>query len=121
MRIQKAVELGLDGRVVRLAGGLRGWPADASASGSWLALLKKKFELRLRWPTNFHAPANPVGFAVWRSDWPFAAIEASARIGLAQVARVAIIMLVLAMGLRTMESVDDIVNIRFGLTLVRWR
>jgi hypothetical protein len=40
-----------------------------------------------------------------------------ARTGLAQLARVAILGLVLAMGLRAMGIADDIVNLAFGLTL----
>jgi hypothetical protein len=39
------------------------------------------------------------------------------RVGLAQLARVAILGLVIAMGLRAMGIADDIVNLAFGLTL----
>jgi hypothetical protein len=39
------------------------------------------------------------------------------RAGLAQLARVAILGLVIAMGLRAMGIADDIVNLAFGLTL----
>jgi hypothetical protein len=38
------------------------------------------------------------------------------RVGLAQLARIAIVGLVIAMGLRAMGIADDIVNLAFGLT-----
>jgi hypothetical protein len=57
-----------------------------------------------------------IGF--WLANLAFNAIgRASERSGLARLARVAILGLVIAMGLRAMGIADDIVNLAFGLTL----
>jgi hypothetical protein len=57
-----------------------------------------------------------IGF--WLANLAFNAISrASERTGLARLARVAILGLVIAMGLRAMGIADDIVNLAFGLTL----
>lgn len=57
-----------------------------------------------------------IGF--WLANLAFNAIgRASERSGIARLARVAILGLVIAMGLRAMGIADDIVNLAFGLTL----
>ena len=59
-----------------------------------------------------------IGF--WLANLAFEAIRRASgeqRSGLAQLARVAILGLVIAMGLRAMGIADDIVNLAFGLTL----
>jgi len=57
-----------------------------------------------------------IGF--WLANLAHDAIaRASERAGLARLARVAILGLVIAMGLRAMGIADDIVNLAFGLTL----
>ncbi|MGH8764801.1 MAG: mechanosensitive ion channel, partial [Burkholderiales bacterium] len=57
-----------------------------------------------------------IGF--WLANLAHDAINrASERAGLARLARVAILGLVIAMGLRAMGIADDIVNLAFGLTL----
>jgi hypothetical protein len=57
-----------------------------------------------------------IGF--WLANLAHDAISrASERTGLARLARVAILGLVIAMGLRAMGIADDIVNLAFGLTL----
>jgi hypothetical protein len=57
-----------------------------------------------------------IGF--WLANLAFDAISrASERTALARLARVAILGLVIAMGLRAMGIADDIVNLAFGLTL----
>jgi len=57
-----------------------------------------------------------IGF--WLANLAFNAIgRASERSSLARLARVAILGLVIAMGLRAMGIADDIVNLAFGLTL----
>jgi hypothetical protein len=57
-----------------------------------------------------------IGF--WLANLAYDAISrASERTGLARLARVAILGLVIAMGLRAMGIADDIVNLAFGLTL----
>lgn len=57
-----------------------------------------------------------IGF--WLANLAFNAISrASDRTGLARLARLAILGLVIAMGLRAMGIADDIVNLAFGLTL----
>lgn len=59
-----------------------------------------------------------IGF--WLSNVAYDAIDKASgerTVGLAQVARVAILGLVIAMGLRAMGIADDIVNLAFGLTL----
>jgi hypothetical protein len=59
-----------------------------------------------------------IGF--WLANLAYDGIKRASgekRTGLAQVARVAILGLVIAMGLRAMGIADDIVNLAFGLTL----
>ena len=57
-----------------------------------------------------------IGF--WLANLAHDAIKrASERTGLANIARIAILGLVIAMGLRAMGIADDIVNLAFGLTL----
>ena len=59
-----------------------------------------------------------IGF--WLANLAYEAIERASgerATGLAQVARFAILGLVIAMGLRAMGIADDIVNLAFGLTL----
>ena len=57
-----------------------------------------------------------IGF--WLASLAHDAINrASERVGLARLARIAILGLVIAMGLRAMGIADDIVNLAFGLTL----
>ena len=59
-----------------------------------------------------------IGF--WLANLAYDAIQRASgekRLGLARLARVAIIALVIAMGLRAMGIADDIVNLAFGLTL----
>jgi hypothetical protein len=57
-----------------------------------------------------------IGF--WLASLAFNAISrASGKTGLARLARLAILGLVIAMGLRAMGIADDIVNLAFGLTL----
>ena len=57
-----------------------------------------------------------IGF--WLASLAHDAISrASERAGLARLARIAILGLVIAMGLRAMGIADDIVNLAFGLTL----
>lgn len=59
-----------------------------------------------------------IGF--WLSNVAYDAIDKASgerSVGLARVARVAILGLVVAMGLRAMGIADDIVNLAFGLTL----
>ena len=57
-----------------------------------------------------------IGF--WLANLAFNAISrASDRTAIARLARVAILGLVIAMGLRAMGIADDIVNLAFGLTL----
>ena len=57
-----------------------------------------------------------IGF--WLASLAHDAISrASERVGLARLARIAILGLVIAMGLRAMGIADDIVNLAFGLTL----
>ena len=57
-----------------------------------------------------------IGF--WLAGLAYDAIQrASGKVGLARLARLAILGLVLAMGLRAMGIADDIVNLAFGLTL----
>jgi hypothetical protein len=59
-----------------------------------------------------------IGF--WLANLAYEAIARASgekRIGLARLARIAILGLVLAMGLRAMGIADDIVNLAFGLTL----
>lgn len=59
-----------------------------------------------------------IGF--WLANLAHAAIASASgekSVGLAQVARAAILGLVIAMGLRAMGIADDIVNLAFGLTL----
>ena len=56
----------------------------------------------------------------WLADLAARAIQRAnpdGRTGLARIARVAILGLVLAMGLRAMGIADDIVNLAFGLVL----
>jgi hypothetical protein len=59
-----------------------------------------------------------IGF--WLANLAFAAINRASgeqTTGLARIARIAILGLVIAMGLRAMGIADDIVNLAFGLTL----
>jgi mechanosensitive ion channel-like protein len=57
-----------------------------------------------------------IGF--WLANLAYDAIQrASGKTGVARLARIAILGLVIAMGLRAMGIADDIVNLAFGLTL----
>jgi hypothetical protein len=59
-----------------------------------------------------------IGF--WLANVAYSAIDrasGSSSLGLARIARYAILALVIAMGLRAMGIADDIVNLAFGLTL----
>ena len=56
-----------------------------------------------------------VGF--WLSNLAHAAISSAGSASVANIARFAILGLILAMGLRAMGLADDIVNLAFGLTL----
>ncbi len=61
-----------------------------------------------------------IGVGFWLSNLAFATIRrvyGNGSMALANVARLAILGLVLAMGLRAMGLADDIVNLAFGLTL----
>jgi hypothetical protein len=59
-----------------------------------------------------------IGF--WLANLVYEAIDKASgenTTGLARIARIAILGLVIAMGLRAMGIADDIVNLAFGLTL----
>ncbi|RRD56002.1 hypothetical protein EII20_12915, partial [Comamonadaceae bacterium OH2545_COT-014] len=61
--------------------------------------------------------ANVAYEAIRRASTPSGQVGEGANTGLARVARLAILGIVIAMGLRAMGIADDIVNLAFGLTL----